>query len=142
MDPDHANVLKRELKLWAVARHRGSHFEISSLLWSAFRIVKRYVATRTPLVMPAEVAAIYISNPDLDSWYECEDCGYELPVRRARQAEQEQTIHFALCPLCGGQVSWCGFSVEQSRKKLSGTYDGDGTMADPEFAQMSSDVRR
>ena len=48
--------------------------------------------------MPAEVATIYISNPDLDSWYECEDCGYELPVRRARQPEQEQiTSPYALC---------------------------------------------
>lgn len=67
MDPDHANLLKSELRRWACARYRGSHFKISSLLWSAFRIVKGYLATRTPLVMPAEMATIYISNPDLDS---------------------------------------------------------------------------
>ena len=39
MDPDHANLLKRELRLWAGARHRGIRFEISSLLFAAFKIV-------------------------------------------------------------------------------------------------------
>ena len=127
MDPDHANLLQSELRLWAGARHRGIRFEISSLLFAAFKIVKRHLEKGTPLVMPAELAMIYISNPDLDSWYECEDCGYELPVRRARQ--QEQTIYFARCPLCDGQVSWCGFLVKQSRKKLEGTNEGDDMLA-------------
>jgi len=129
MDPDHANMLKRELWLWAGARHRGIRFEISSLLFAAFKIVKRHLEKGTPLVMPAEVAAIYVANPELDSSYECEDCGYELPVRRARQSEQEQTIYFTRCPLCDGQVSWCGLLVKQSRKKLEATNEGDGMLA-------------
>jgi hypothetical protein len=121
MDPDHANLLQRELKLWAGARHRGIRFEISSLLFAAFKIVKRHLEKGTPLVMPAEVAAIYISNPDLGFCHECEDCGYEPPFQRAQplaNPPRPETIYFARCPLCDGQVSWCGFLVKQSRKRL------------------------
>ena len=131
MDPDHANLLQRELQLWAAARHprhQGLRFEISSLLWAVFKIVKRHMETSTPLVMPAEVAAIYISNPDLGSWHECEDCGYELPIRRAQHSgnhPRQETIYFVRCPLCGGQVSWCGFSIKQSRKKLEAAGESD-----------------
>jgi hypothetical protein len=127
MDPDHANLLNRELKLWAEARDRGIHFEISSLLFAAFRCLKRHLETSTPLVMPAEVAAIYISNPDLGSWHECEDCGYELPFQRAQPSANppRPEIYFARCPLCDGQVSWCGFSIKQSRKKLEAARESD-----------------
>jgi hypothetical protein len=121
MDPDHANLLERELKLRAEARDRGIQFKINSLLFAAFRCVTRHLEISTPLVMPAEVAAIYISNPDLGSWHECEDCGYELPFQRAQPSAnppRPETIYFARCPLCGGRVSWCAFSIKQSRKKL------------------------
>lgn len=120
--------MKLDLSAYGAA-HRGIRFEISSLLFAAFKTVKRHLEKGTPLVMPAEVAVIYVANPELDSSYECEDCGYELPVRRARRAEQEQTIYFALCSLCGSQVSWCGFLVKQSRKKMEGTNEGDGMTA-------------
>jgi hypothetical protein len=121
MDPEHAKLLKSELKLWAAARHQRIRFEISSLLLASFRIVKRHLEAKTPLRLPVEVAAIYISNPILDSWHQCEDCGYELPVRRPQPSAnppQPQIVYFACCPVCGGQVSWCGFMIKQSRANL------------------------
>ena len=141
MDPDHANLLQQELKLWAAARHQGLRFEISSLLWAVFKIVKRHMETSTPLVMPAEVAAIYISNPDLGSWHECEDCGYELPIRRAQDSvnrPRQETIYFVRCPLCSGQVSWCGFSIQQSRKKLQAASESD--VAGDEYQRESAET--
>ena len=121
VDPGHASLLKREFKAWAAARQQRAHFEISSLLYAAIRIVKRHLETRAPLRLPAEVAAVYIANPKLDYQHECQDCGYELPVGRPQLSAnppQQQIVYFRRCPLCGGEVSWCGFKIKQSREKL------------------------
>ena len=120
MDPDHASLLSREFKAWAAARQQRAHFEISSLLYAAVRIVKRHLEKKTPLSLPAEVAAVYIAKPSLNSWHECEDCGYELPVGRPQLSAnppQPQIVYFRRSPLCGGEVSWCGFMIKQSREK-------------------------
>jgi hypothetical protein len=118
MEPDHVKLLTRELKASAKARERGIELELSELLFATCKCVMRHLKEKTPLAMPAEVAAVYISNSDLD-WEACADCGYEVPVAKGRPCAdppRPEITYFAHCPLCGGELNSIRFAYNQSLK--------------------------
>ena len=47
--------------------------------------------------MPAVVAEVFFQRDEL-RLHECEDCGYELPMKC-----------FKACPLCGGRIGWYAY---------------------------------
>lgn len=58
-------------------------------------MVFEYIDDGTPMVLlPPEVAQVYIDHPDVAPGEPCEDCGYLLPSRNGRLA------YDGACPGC------------------------------------------
>ena len=106
---------------------------------------------RRPLVMPAEVADVYLSDPRAAHGGECTECRYRLPVRcgwTGRDKEQRDSerpagpcnlcgrhtlhlceprcggsLYFSECPLCGGFVGTPAWRNKQRRKRVIRGFD-------------------
>ena len=54
-----------------------------------------------------DLVAVYLSDPEAEPLYDCEECGLAVPVRVGRRGGHEPTcdrVYFAACPDCGGRT--------------------------------------
>jgi hypothetical protein len=75
-----------------------------------------YIAEGRPVALPEAVCAVLEQHPDADlrSSWDCEECGFETPVRRRPGPEYGRPLLIA-CPLCDGAVSWIGYDAKRWR---------------------------
>jgi predicted RNA-binding Zn-ribbon protein involved in translation (DUF1610 family) len=90
-----------------------------------------YLEQGRPLALPEAVCVVLEGHPDADvrSAYDCENCGFETPVRSAvewrryceetraagREVDPSDRALLTVCPLCGGAVTWQGFNSKRWR---------------------------
>jgi hypothetical protein len=119
MDPTHARVVREDLKR---ADSRGGH-QLNGLTIAFIECAWHHLRENQPLALPPEVAAIYLSGEYSASVYDCEDCGYDLPVLWPDPHAIPPTplrVYFPRCPLCGGTVGWHAFYFKHRRYKSAG----------------------
>ena len=140
----------------ATAALVGTNIEISvSPLAAQFTLSQQVAISaddfgdlRRPLVMPQEVAEVYLSDPRAINAAECTECRYKLPVRcgwtdrDGKQRDSERpagpcnlcglhmlhhceprcggSLYFSECPLCGGFVGASAWRSAQRRKRNGG----------------------
>lgn len=110
MNGEHARILLEEVELAARAEVEGS----GPNPWSAFRwafhdVIEQHIRRGRPLALPAEVAAIYLTDNNAEPLQHCEGCGYALPVSENAPFAKPPRIdraYFEQCPLCGGNVGY------------------------------------
>jgi predicted RNA-binding Zn-ribbon protein involved in translation (DUF1610 family) len=84
-----------------------------------------------PYRLPEAVCAVLEAHPDAEvrSSFDCQDCGFMVPARSSdewrrhrdearaagHQVDPAARVLLAVCPLCGGQVSWQGFNGKRWR---------------------------
>ena len=119
MDPAHARVVREDLKR---ARSRDGH-QPTGLTIAFIACAWHHLRENQPLALPLEVAAIYLSGKYSATVYDCEDCGYDLPVLWPDPNANPPTplrVYFPRCPLCDGKVGWHAFYVKHRRYKSAG----------------------
>jgi len=60
-----------------------------------------------PAAFCDDLVAVYLSDPEAEPLYDCEECGLAVPVRAGRRCGHEPTcdrVYFATCPHCGGRT--------------------------------------
>jgi hypothetical protein len=113
MDEHHAGLIIEDLE----GVHEDSvASQFGRLTLAAFDCVQHHLSRGTPLEFPAEVAIVYLADPNAKPVHDCADCGYRLPFTWARPLSKPPrpvTAYFDCCPLCGGRVGWHAFSCNR-----------------------------
>jgi hypothetical protein len=118
MDPTHARVVREDLK-----RADGRGHQLNGLTIAFIACAWHHLRENQPLALPPEVAAIYLSGKYSATVYDCEDCGYDLPVLWPDPNAIPPTplrVYFPQCPLCDGKVGWHAFYIKHRRYKSAG----------------------
>src|ERR1051325_3914806 len=56
-----------------------------------------------PIHLPSDVAEVYLNDTTVQPDYECEKCGYRVPIAKLEETG-EIKVYFPQCPLCGGNT--------------------------------------
>jgi hypothetical protein len=60
-----------------------------------------------PDVIPDSVIEVYLTDPEAVPLYDCESCGFAIPVRPSRlygPDGEPEVVYFPECPLCGART--------------------------------------
>jgi hypothetical protein len=117
-NPPYKDILAAELEV--PADENGTRHAPSALLIAFSDVIYEHIKHGRPLELPDAVATVYLSEPEANASHDCEDCGYALPLLRARPFDdppRRGKIYFARCPLCGGRVGHGAFSERQNRER-------------------------
>lgn len=66
-----------------------------------------------PLALPAEVAEVYLREPETLPLHTCTSCGYRTPTF-VGHGYDKHPAYFSRCPLCAGRVRWCLLATSES----------------------------
>ena len=92
---------------WVIDDWENGHRPPSRLT----QVVEDMIRWRPPdhlLTLPPEVAAVYLTDPAAHPVYDCENCGYRVPMRPEwweggkPMKHFPPIVYFPTCPLCGG----------------------------------------
>ncbi len=106
-----------------------------NLIRAMFELAGYHVLQDRPLSLPAEVAAVYVEDPDAQPRDGCDGCGYPAPVRcRATgTGPRKPTRHyFTHCPLCGARHAWVPADESRAGQGAADSRQAHATGADDE----------
>jgi hypothetical protein len=123
MDQKHARIVVDDLaRLRDPTTACGARF--GDLTVAAIQYVEGSTQEGLPLALPPAVAQVYLDDPGVVAIYDCEDCGYEVPIGYAEphtSPPKPVRRYFDQCPLCGGKTGYYAFYQRNARlKKVSG----------------------
>jgi hypothetical protein len=110
MDPSHACIVRQEVLGGRQAPDGEPRY--SKLTINALRYIYRHLSDGTPLALPFSVAAVYLEDPNVMAYHDCEECGYRVPVGCPEPLAirpKPVRLYFERCPLCGGRIGYAAF---------------------------------